>query len=66
MNPETQQSVKAAKALVVLMPLLGITYVLVLSGSRAPVYEYLRALLISTQVKNILYTFYLYPFAITF
>ncbi|CAL8135002.1 unnamed protein product [Orchesella dallaii] len=49
MNPETQQSVKAAKALVVLMPLLGITYVLVLSGSKAPVYEYSRALLISSQ-----------------
>lgn len=55
MNPETQQSRKAAKALLVLMPLLGITYVLILTGSKNnPIYEYIRALLISTQVKSFL------------
>ncbi|XP_021958199.2 diuretic hormone receptor isoform X2 [Folsomia candida] len=48
-NPETQQSMKAAKALIVLMPLLGITYLLMLAGSREPAYEFTRALLISTQ-----------------
>jgi hypothetical protein len=50
-NPETQQSRKAAKALVVLMPLLGVVYVFILTGPRKlPSYEHLRALLISTQV----------------
>ena len=52
-SPETQQSRKAAKALVVLMPLLGITYVLVLRGSsQTPLYEIVRAVLISTQVNS--------------
>ena len=50
-SPETQQSRKAAKALVVLMPLLGITYVFILTGPRnEPTYDHIRALLISTQV----------------
>lgn len=51
---ETQQYQKAAKALLVLIPLLGMTYVVVLVGPSEPgllrsCYECLRAVLLSTQ-----------------
>ncbi|XP_074036699.1 diuretic hormone receptor isoform X3 [Leptinotarsa decemlineata] len=51
---ETQQYHKAAKALLVLMPLLGITYVItiyapVTKASSINVFEWIRAFLISTQ-----------------
>lgn len=53
-NAETQQYRKASKALVVLIPLLGITYILVIVGPTqgvpADIYAYLRAILLSTQV----------------
>uniref|UniRef100_A0A8D9DY41 Diuretic hormone receptor n=1 Tax=Cacopsylla melanoneura TaxID=428564 RepID=A0A8D9DY41_9HEMI len=50
---ETQQYRKATKALVVLIPLLGITYILVIwgptDGPYANLYAHLRAILLSTQ-----------------
>ncbi|XP_049859773.1 diuretic hormone receptor-like [Schistocerca gregaria] len=50
---ETQQYRKASKALLVLIPLLGITYILVIAGPREGLssdgYIYVRAILISTQ-----------------
>ncbi|XP_018579874.1 diuretic hormone receptor-like, partial [Anoplophora glabripennis] len=53
---ETQQYHKAAKALLVLMPLLGITYVITLYGptlnmTSINVFECTRAVLLSTQVS---------------
>ncbi|XP_072156913.1 diuretic hormone receptor isoform X2 [Bemisia tabaci] len=52
-NAETQQYRKATKALIVLIPLLGITYVLVIAGPTtgvsANIYAYVRAVLLSTQ-----------------
>lgn len=53
---ETQQYHKAAKALLVLMPLLGITYVITLYGptlnkTSTNVFECTRAVLLSTQVS---------------
>ncbi|PSN46146.1 Diuretic hormone receptor [Blattella germanica] len=52
-NAETQQYRKATKALVVLIPLLGVTYILMIlgpsDGFTAEVYEYVRSVLISTQ-----------------
>lgn len=55
---EQQQSKKAAKALLVLIPLLGITYILVIygptEGSAASVFNHVRALLLSTQVSELL------------
>ncbi|XP_044731852.1 diuretic hormone receptor-like [Chrysoperla carnea] len=52
-NVETQQYRKATKALVVLIPLLGTTYILVISGPTEGVsrniYDALRAILLSTQ-----------------
>lgn len=54
-NVETQQYRKAAKALLVLIPLLGITYILFIvgptEGQYAVIYSYIRALLLSTQVS---------------
>ncbi|KAE8737109.1 CRF-like Diuretic Hormone Receptor 2, partial [Frankliniella occidentalis] len=50
---EQQQSAKAAKALLVLIPLLGITYILVLygptTGNAAQAFDLARSLLLSTQ-----------------
>ncbi|XP_054288046.1 diuretic hormone receptor-like isoform X2 [Macrosteles quadrilineatus] len=52
-NAETQQYRKASKALIVLIPLLGITYILVIvgpsQGVTAHMYAVLRAVLLSTQ-----------------
>lgn len=55
-SAETQQYRKAAKALLVLIPLLGITYILVIVGpaegiSRS-IYDGVRAVLLSTQVSS--------------
>lgn len=54
---ETQQYFKAAKALLVLMPLLGITYVITVYAPTPDiqsknVFEYTRAVLLSTQVSK--------------
>lgn len=53
-NIETQQYRKAAKALLVLIPLLGVTYILVIVGPKEGIpkriYDSLRAILLSTQV----------------
>jgi corticotropin releasing hormone receptor 1 len=53
-NAETQQYRKATKALLVLIPLLGITYILVITGPAegvsAAIYDYVTAVLLSTQV----------------
>lgn len=55
-NVETRQYRKAAKALLVLIPLLGITYLVVLIGPEEGIGNYIfaviRATLISTQVKR--------------
>jgi len=52
-NAETQQYRKATKALLVLIPLLGITYILVITGPAegvsATIYDYVTAVLLSTQ-----------------
>nr|XP_050849101.1 diuretic hormone receptor-like isoform X1 [Vespula vulgaris] len=52
-NAETQQYRKASKALLVLIPLLGVTYVLVLAGptegQAANAFSYTRAVLLSSQ-----------------
>lgn len=54
-NVETQQYRKASKALLVLIPLLGVTYVLVLAGPSegkvANIFSYARAILLSFQVS---------------
>jgi len=51
---ETRQYYKASKALLVLIPLFGITYLLVLTGPEQGIsrnlFEAIRAFLISTQV----------------
>lgn len=51
---ETQQYRKAAKALLVLIPLLGVTYILVIAGPTeghvANMFTYARAILLSSQV----------------
>ncbi len=50
---ETQQYRKAAKALLVLIPLLGVTYILMIAGptvgQAAKVFAYCRAILLSSQ-----------------
>ncbi|OAD55647.1 Diuretic hormone receptor [Eufriesea mexicana] len=55
-NAETQQYRKASKALLVLIPLLGVTYVLVLTGPTegqvANAFSYTRAVLLSSQVMQ--------------
>ncbi|XP_014296611.1 diuretic hormone receptor [Microplitis demolitor] len=52
-NVETQQYRKASKALLVLIPLLGVTYVLVIAGPTegevANIFSYARAILLSSQ-----------------
>lgn len=54
---ETRQYRKASKALLVLIPLLGITYLVVLTGPNdgfgRSVFDVCRALLLSTQVSKI-------------
>jgi corticotropin releasing hormone receptor 1 len=56
-NAETQQYRKATKALLVLIPLLGITYILVITGPAegvsAVIYDYVTAVLLSTQVIQV-------------
>ncbi|KAG8222629.1 hypothetical protein J437_LFUL018070 [Ladona fulva] len=56
-NAETQQYRKATKALLVLIPLLGITYVLVIAGPThglsARVYACICAILLSTQFSDV-------------
>ena len=54
---ETQQYRKGSKALLVLIPLLGITYVLVITGPTekgilSDIFYFIRAVLISTQVTS--------------
>lgn len=64
---ETQQYRKASKALLVLIPLLGITYLVILTGPEDIinnfVYAVLRALLISTQVRygRVFVQYWLFP-----
>jgi len=48
-NVETQQYRKATKALLVLIPLFGVTFLLVLYGPMVGVYSYIRSFLLSTQ-----------------
>lgn len=56
-NAETQQYRKASKALLVLIPLLGVTYVLVLTGPTegqvANAFSYTRAAFLSSQVMQL-------------
>ena len=56
-NAETQQYRKATKALIVLIPLLGVTYILVLAGPTegtvANMFTFMRAILLSLQVSII-------------
>lgn len=57
-SAEKQQYHKAAKALLVLMPLLGITHVITIYGpvgdkSTVNLFECVRAVLLSTQVSNV-------------
>lgn len=56
-SAETQQYRKASKALLVLIPLLGVTYILTMvgpteSGTYANYYSYGRAILLSMQVRS--------------
>lgn len=58
-NAETEQYRKGSKALLVLIPLLGITYILLIAGPNTEVYHLIRALLLSTQglTVGLLYCF---------
>ena len=53
---ETQQYRKGSKALLVLIPLLGLTYVLVIAGPSKGIskviFSHIRAVLLSTQVNH--------------
>lgn len=55
-SAETQQYRKGSKALLVLIPLLGLTYVLVIAGPTegivAVYFSHVRAVLLSTQVRR--------------
>lgn len=56
---ETRQYWKASKALLVLIPLFGLTYLIVIygpqQGMERKIFDIARAFLLSTQVKFILY-----------
>ncbi|CAH1397259.1 unnamed protein product [Nezara viridula] len=58
-NAETEQYRKGSKALLVLIPLLGITYILLIAGPNTEVYHLIRAVLLSTQglTVGLLYCF---------
>lgn len=57
-DSEQQQSAKAAKALAVLIPLLGVTYVLVIvgptEGNASLYFDHVRALMLSSQVSGVM------------
>lgn len=60
-SAETQQYRKATKALLVLIPLLGVTYILVMVGPTGgiskSIYDNARAILLSTQVGIVFFSF---------
>lgn len=53
---ETKQYRKASKALLILIPLFGLTYLIVLygpgEGIEKKIFDFARAFLLSTQVRN--------------
>ena len=61
---ESKQRRKAAKALLVLIPLLGVGYMLVLVTPTHPtakwVFQYSQAILVSTQVIDFIDFFFIY------
>ena len=65
---ETRQYRKASKALLVLIPLLGITYLIVLIGPHEGIGRYIfvftRTVLLSTQVSDCDISIYLMQFKI--
>lgn len=58
-NVETEQYRKGCKALLVLIPLLGVTYILFISGPQSAIYSIIRTILLSTQglAVGLLYCF---------
>ncbi len=62
---ETQQYRKGSKALLVLIPLLGLTYVLVIAGPSKGIskviFSHIRAVLLSTQVSHLNFDVELIP-----